>query len=187
MSLNSFSTFKHTLTQADSLTLCTMYHTSLIQAAVVLLKDWNCCLVTSQIWTRSCFFFSIQKKQHNPNFMSEFPVFYLCFRCASLPVCISSVSYLVFFLSFFFIAPQMELSFYLEITKTTFKKRLSEPVQQSGAFWKSYARTRAHLSEEGSIKCSKLLWSKISEQSCWTEVAVYLSWPWQTPARFTIQ
>lgn len=92
-----------------------------------------------------------------------------------------------FFLSFFFIAPQMELSFYLEITKTTFKKRLSEPVQQSGAFWKSYARTRAHLSEEGSIKCSKLLWSKISEQSCWTEVAVYLSWPWQTPARFTIQ
>lgn len=133
------------------------------------------------------FFFSIQKKQHNPNFMSEFPFFYLCFRCASLPVCISSVSYLVFFLSFFFIAPQMELSFYLEITKTTFKKRLSEPVQQSGAFWKSYARTRAHLSEEGSIKCSKLLWSKISEQSCWTEVAVYLSWPWQTPARFTIQ
>lgn len=133
------------------------------------------------------FFFSIQKKQHNPNFMSEFPFFYLCFRCASLPVCISSVSYLVFFLSFFFIAPQMELSFYLEITKTTFKKRLSEPVQQSGAFWKSYARTRAHLSEEGSIKCSKLLWSKISEQSCWTEVAVYLSWPWQTPAWFTIQ
>lgn len=121
MSLNSFSTFKHTLTQADSLTLCTMYHTSLIQAAVVLLKDWNCCLVTSQIWTRSCFFFSIQKKQHNPNFMSEFPFFYLCFRCASLPVCISSVSYLVFVLSFFFIAPQMELSFYLEITKTTFK------------------------------------------------------------------
>lgn len=186
MSLNSFSTFKHTLTQADSLTLCTMYHTSLIQAAVVLLKDWNCCLVTSQIWTRSCFFFFHPKEAAQPQFYVWIPfllfMFPLCFFASVHLIC-----ELFGFLSFFFIAPQMELSFYLEITKTTFKKRLSEPVQQSGAFWKSYARTRAHLSEEGSIKCSKLLWSKISEQSCWTEVAVYLSWPWQTPARFTIQ
>lgn len=154
---------------------------------MVLLKDWNRCLVTSQSWPRSCFFPSKRSSAtpilclNSLSFIYVSAVF-LC-QCASHLWAI----WFSFFLSFFFIAPQMELSFYLEITKTTFKKRLSEPVQQSGAFWKSYARTRAHLSEEGSIKCSKLLWSKISEQSCWAEVAVYLSWPWQTPARFTIQ
>lgn len=132
------------------------------------------------------FFFFHPKEAAQPQFYVWIPfllfMFPLCFFASVHLIC-----ELFGFLSFFFIAPQMELSFYLEITKTTFKKRLSEPVQQSGAFWKSYARTRAHLSEEGSIKCSKLLWSKISEQSCWTEVAVYLSWPWQTPAWFTIQ
>lgn len=182
MSLNSFSTFKHTLTQADSLTLCTMYHTSLIQAAVVLLKDWNCCLVTSQIWTRSCFFFFPSKRSSTTPILCLNSLSFIYVSAVLLCQCASHL-WAIWFSFFLFYRTTDGVVFLLRNNQNY----ISEPVQQSGAFWKSYARTRAHLSEEGSIKCSKLLWSKISEQSCWTEVAVYLSWPWQTPARFTIQ
>lgn len=129
------------------------------------------------------FLFFHPKEAAQPQFYVWIPfllfMFPLCFFASVHLIC-----ELFGFLSFFL--------FYRTTDGVVFLLRnnqnyISEPVQQSGAFWKSYARTRAHLSEEGSIKCSKLLWSKISEQSCWTEVAVYLSWPWQTPAWFTIQ
>lgn len=128
------------------------------------------------------FFFFHPKEAAQPQFYVWIPfllfMFPLCFFASVHLIC-----ELFGFLSFFFYRTTDGVVFLLRNNQNY----ISEPVQQSGAFWKSYARTRAHLSEEGSIKCSKLLWSKISEQSCWTEVAVYLSWPWQTPARFTIQ